>query len=322
MSCFIVLLGNLISCQKSIDNSTADIIALKTSVSALIKTTDSLSKALSITNNNVANISIKLDSIKSQIIIIQNQITIINNQITINNTNITNINSQILILNQQYIILLTQLNSILIQLTITPTTLSTGLVAYYPFSGNANDSSGYGNNGTVFGAKLNNDRFGKPNSSYIFDGSSNYIKTNTAAIPTSGDYTINLWLNCPSNSNKNTESISQGGTYINSTYIGYVPNGTMRLGGGANWGWESTVNFPFGGWHMFTITKQNNISFLYVDGVILDSSTVYTNPVNSGSTIIGRQQANGIEFWNGSIDDIRIYNRVLNPNEISYLASH
>jgi hypothetical protein len=32
--------------------------------------------------------------------------------------------------------------------------LTTGLVAYYPFNGNANDASGNGNNGTVYGATL------------------------------------------------------------------------------------------------------------------------------------------------------------------------
>ena len=35
-----------------------------------------------------------------------------------------------------------------------PAILKDGLVAYYPFSGNANDESGNGNNGTVFGASL------------------------------------------------------------------------------------------------------------------------------------------------------------------------
>ena len=46
-----------------------------------------------------------------------------------------------------------------------------GLVAYYPFNGNANDESGNGNHGTVNGAILTSDRDGNENSSYLFDNS-------------------------------------------------------------------------------------------------------------------------------------------------------
>ena len=47
--------------------------------------------------------------------------------------------------------------------------LNDGLVAYYPFNGNANDESGNGYNGTVYGATLTYDRFGNPNSAYSFN---------------------------------------------------------------------------------------------------------------------------------------------------------
>ena len=51
-----------------------------------------------------------------------------------------------------------------------PANLQQGLVAYYPFNGNANDESGNGNNGTVNGATLASDRFGNVGSAYSFDG--------------------------------------------------------------------------------------------------------------------------------------------------------
>src|ERR1017187_5394463 len=54
--------------------------------------------------------------------------------------------------------------------------LTNGLVAYYPFNGNANDASGNGNNGTVYGATLTTDRFGISNSAYCFNGTSHYIE--------------------------------------------------------------------------------------------------------------------------------------------------
>lgn len=53
--------------------------------------------------------------------------------------------------------------------------VSNGLVACYPFNGNANDESGNGNQGTINGATLTSDRFGNSNSAYNFDGSNDYM---------------------------------------------------------------------------------------------------------------------------------------------------
>lgn len=54
-----------------------------------------------------------------------------------------------------------------------------GLVAYYPFNGNANDESGNGHHGTVNGATLTSDRNDVQNSSYSFDGLDDYISINS-----------------------------------------------------------------------------------------------------------------------------------------------
>jgi len=51
--------------------------------------------------------------------------------------------------------------------------LDSGLVAHYPFNGNANDESGNANHGTVNGATHTTDRFGNANKAYCFDGVSN-----------------------------------------------------------------------------------------------------------------------------------------------------
>ena len=54
--------------------------------------------------------------------------------------------------------------------------LTSGLVAYYPFSGNANDQSGNGNNAVFNSATLTADQFGNANSAYLFNGTSSYIR--------------------------------------------------------------------------------------------------------------------------------------------------
>jgi len=72
-------------------------------------------------------------------------------------------------------------------------TLNDGLLAYYPFNGNAKDSSGNGNNGTIYGATLTTDRFGKINSAYNFNGINNYISVNATNF-LNNNYTFALWF--------------------------------------------------------------------------------------------------------------------------------
>ena len=70
--------------------------------------------------------------------------------------------------------------------------LKIGLIAYYPFNTNTNDESGNGNNGTVNGATLTTDRFGKANSAYKFDGS-NLIAVNPAQFKNQ-TFTYAIWV--------------------------------------------------------------------------------------------------------------------------------
>ena len=57
-----------------------------------------------------------------------------------------------------------------------PANLQNGLVAYYPFCGNANDESGNGYNGMISGATLSLDRFNKSNSAFYFNGINSKIE--------------------------------------------------------------------------------------------------------------------------------------------------
>ena len=63
-----------------------------------------------------------------------------------------------------------------------PIDLDKGLVAYYPFNGNADDESIYSNNGEVSGAKLDFDRHGTESSAYTFDGDDFIIFPNDLLI--------------------------------------------------------------------------------------------------------------------------------------------
>ena len=74
--------------------------------------------------------------------------------------------------------------------------LKQGLVAYYPFNGNAKDESGNGHDGDVKGATLANDRNGNSNSAYYFDGADDYINLGNDDDFNFGesDFSISLWF--------------------------------------------------------------------------------------------------------------------------------
>lgn len=74
---------------------------------------------------------------------------------------------------------------------------SNGLVAYWPFNGNANDSSIYNNNGVVTGATLTVDRFGNPNKAYSFNGSSDFITVPDNAVMFADTLTLSWWYRVP-----------------------------------------------------------------------------------------------------------------------------
>lgn len=72
--------------------------------------------------------------------------------------------------------------------------ITNGLVAYYPFAGNANDESGNGMNGSVTSAVLTADRFGRANSAYQFSGTSYILVAYDSRLNFAGDFTVSCWV--------------------------------------------------------------------------------------------------------------------------------
>ena len=75
-----------------------------------------------------------------------------------------------------------------------PPSLREGLIAYYPFNGNANDESGNGNDPEVQGAALTADRHGKDAATYRFDGES-HISVLVKNLPVENSArTVTCWF--------------------------------------------------------------------------------------------------------------------------------
>lgn len=73
--------------------------------------------------------------------------------------------------------------------------IDSGLVAYFPFTGNALDSSEYFNDGTVNGPVLTIDRLGNPNRAYQFDGINDVIGiTSYSNMSPTEEVTVSAWI--------------------------------------------------------------------------------------------------------------------------------
>jgi len=205
-----------------------------------------------------------------------------------------------------------------------------GLVAYYPFTGNANDASGHGHDGTVLGAQLTSDRFGHANSAYRFDGLNDYIRIADHEDFTVSDVSLCAWIKTSDKSDmKHILSCWAYGVSPQWYNLWLISGeGTVRVGmdkGGyfdvnRATGTSDTAN---GDWHFVVAVRDTANSELkvYVDGVL--ETTVYgvfSDVLNPRADFwIGGQSGWPSRYFNGIIDDVRIYNRAITTDEIAAL---
>lgn len=347
------------SCKKQVDYSN-DINALKTSLQILQSRSDSLAAVLALTNSNVANLDSTVASIQKELATIMQRINQLVINLSSVNADITSINAEIASLNQQYADLLAILNDIISRLTITPLSINKGLVAWYPFTGNGVDSSNSFDDCIVNKAILTTDRFGNPNAAFYMSAVNNsslipnYL--NTTMLNT---FSYSLWVKpessamIPVQGQTGTEASGMPSDNpcvihaINGSNFGaasenagsglYVGTNGLYVEEYSN-NWEAVPLNYIGnlqGWHLISIIYFNKEPLLYIDGVFIKSGfpgnkNIYAslgpdntiNPKVAGFGCGYTAENKPGQYFTGSIDDIRYYNRELNQNELTYLASH
>ncbi len=227
-----------------------------------------------------------------------------------------------------------------------------GLVGWWPFNGNANDESGNGNNGAVNGAALTSDRNGQTSSAYNFNvnnwsfgsgGDNIYIPYNSSF--NFSDFTISTWVKRTSaGSTISPQSLSiirryqygynnpNGETWVLEVAHGTSPSGSILYGTvieqspspAQNFYTQSNQTVPLNQWCNIIMTYSQSTINLYINnqlvGTATDPSITINTIGNSGISIGLSEQANG--QWapfDGSIDDIGIWNRALTQQEITAL---
>jgi len=208
-----------------------------------------------------------------------------------------------------------------------PSFLTNGLVAYYPFDGNANDASGNGNNGNLqTGIGFGADRFGNPKSALFFTNGVAGEMTTTVLQPAANDFTIAMWFNLPVN------YTNAGDLYLmclTDTQTGPWSEIDKAIQVGGHGPTNDLFFYLFPGfgiylptpnpesdgrWHHAVATLSSLGMMLYLDG-----NLVATNANTSSEGYAG--------YWRifpgqGSVDDVRVYNLALSSNVIRQLYAY
>jgi len=226
--------------------------------------------------------------------------------------------------------------------------LKEGLIAYYPFNGNAIDESGNGNNLNVIGATLDENRFGDPQKAYKFNGTSDYmVIPGILGADSLRELSISVWAKVELLGHRSIVSFL-GENGICSSYLGF-DNSTDNF---SIWHQMVEVATPFNctaivlrkkidnpleTWNHLVLVQRYDATVMpgrytyisYYNGKKVDSqmtafdmNTIATSFSKGG--VIGANNNSGnyslnFDYFDGYIDDVRIYDRALSDNEVSQL---
>lgn len=222
--------------------------------------------------------------------------------------------------------------------------LSKGLAAWYPFTANAKDSSGNGNHSTFNNATLTADRFGNPNSAYLFNGNSSYIQVPNSPKLQFGKYaSVSLWAKpmafytgtCHANYMICKGYEASGA--IDALFSDALYNANHGINGCATpvdttnqtffsslGGYSDPSLLPLrtNSWYHIVEVSDSIGTKIYVNGMLLSVNGLATMPYTTPYDLFfGRYvNINVTPYWyNGVLDDIRIYNRGLTNAEVDSL---
>lgn len=194
-----------------------------------------------------------------------------------------------------------------------------GLAAYFPLDGDATDQSGNGNDGQVIGATPTSDRFGYSASAYHFNGVEDYVRTpDSPSLNITGDLTISAWIRTPGADFgriifSNMLEVSPHDGYSlrtsNDGSLQYMAGDQVLLG-------QTLVTSDT--WTHVAVVQSGTEATIYVNGLLDIAGTVGV-PTSSGVDQTIGASFSPFYFWNGDLDEVRVYGRALSAVEVQQL---
>jgi chitodextrinase len=198
------------------------------------------------------------------------------------------------------------------------------LVADYQSSGNASDATGYNNHATVQGAQLATDRFGKSNQAYSFNGVNQSLVAANSPQLNSANTTISFWVKPVSFPASGEVFILSNGGWQERWKISMPNHGkpvfTTHSGGSCCSDLDSGTPLTLGSWTHVVMTHDGAKDIIYFNGVQVNEKNatgaldVTTKPLGIGFDPIDNNY-----FFNGSLDEVQVYNVALSAAEIAAL---
>jgi|GEM_PF-2791671 len=226
--------------------------------------------------------------------------------------------------------------------------LNNGLLAYYPFTGNFIDASGNGHNGTALnGTTFGTDQWGNVNSAAFFDGIDDWVSvpaspsispsshfTISFKFKTTGTYPQTLFSKSdytvlPNNFQYQIEfnqtNLGATGLVFETPHFGTC----LKTSGLADHYLITNNQVQANQWYCVSVVFDSGLKSIYVNGSLVAQQTVnvgtFPNSIDScinGSLRFGTWWQNDPQYFSGLLDEVRIYNRALNIQEISAYCSY
>jgi hypothetical protein len=197
-------------------------------------------------------------------------------------------------------------------------------------SSNAYDYSGYGNGGSEVGGVTFNATGGYDGKgAYEFDGSDDYIGLgNGPSIKGTDQFTVCAWFNASSINkmaivNQRATGTAEGSYYfgINNDPVGKVAF-EVYAGGSTGFSFNSNITVNDGNWHFACGVRTNSTDgAIFVEGNLDNTSSGDAKSLDNVDVVIGRWNGGGT-YFNGSIDEVTIYNRSLSASQIHALYNN
>ncbi len=212
------------------------------------------------------------------------------------------------------------------------TVVGRDLAGYWKFDEDSgtvvSDSSGKGHTGVIYnGGTYSLSSTGKSGHALTTDGTDDYVDTGTYFPELGSQFSVSLWVNPGATQMAYADIFGDHGEYKGMVFQqngGTTNSFYFAYGNGAAWVATSSVQLNASKWQHVVIVKDENYCYIYLNGVQATNSTCATTMVPNPNLdfMIAHGFSSADRFFNGKVDEVRVYSRALTSDEIKLIYSN